>query len=54
VKSCRPDILWLNELSGRQDFTRFMQGYRQIAEDDTLRVLVRDDARAANRSTSLF
>ena len=44
----KADTLWLSELSGRQDFVRFMQGYRQIAEDDTLRVLVRDDARAAN------
>lgn len=41
----KADILWLTELSGRQDFVRFMQGYRQIAEDDTLRVLVRNDAR---------
>ncbi|MBZ9703848.1 MULTISPECIES: hypothetical protein [unclassified Mesorhizobium] len=40
----KPDILWLTELSGRQDFVRFMQGYRQIAEDDTLRVLLREDA----------
>ncbi|ESZ05382.1 hypothetical protein NKH47_01100 [Mesorhizobium sp. M1060] len=39
----KEDILWLTELSGRQDFVRFMQHYRQIAEDDTLRVLVRDD-----------
>jgi hypothetical protein len=41
----KADILWLTELSGRQDFVRFMQGYRQIAEDETLRVLVRNDAR---------
>ena len=50
----KADTLWLTELSGRQDFVRFMQGYRQIAEDDTLRVLVRNDARAANRSSSFF
>ena len=42
----KTDILWLTELSGRQDFVRFMQGYcRQIAEDETLKVPVRNDAR---------
>ncbi len=40
----KQDPVWTSQLFARQDFVRFMADYHQIAEDDRVRILLRDGA----------